>query len=57
MYTGTLINDLMAAVERAERRAAHTGRRQESAVEVELRMLEAMYFQQPQTERVMAGAA
>jgi len=57
MYTGTLIQDLMATVERAEQRVAQRARRQESAVEVELRMLEAIYSQLPQDQRVLAGAA
>jgi hypothetical protein len=57
MYTGTLITDLMATVERAERRVAQRARRQESPVEMELRMLEAMYGQSLQTEPEMAGAA
>jgi hypothetical protein len=57
MYTGTLIKDLMAAVERAEQKAAHMALRQESVVEMELRLLEAMYGQPLQTERAMAGTA
>jgi len=57
MYTGTLIQDLMATVERAEQRVAQRARRQESAVEVELRMLEAIYSQLPRDQRVLAGAA
>jgi len=57
MYTGTLIKDLMAAVERAEQRAAQKARRQDCAVEMELQMLEAMYSQPLQTQRAMAGAA
>jgi deoxyadenosine/deoxycytidine kinase len=61
MYTGTLINDLMATVERAEQRVAQRARRQEAAVDAELRMLEAIYTQTynqaRQQESVLAGAA
>ena len=58
MYTGTLINDLLAAVERAEQRAAVVKVcRQASAVAVELQMLEAMYGQPLRGEAAMAGAA
>ena len=72
MYTGTLIKDLMATVERvalrtqfaalrAEQNAAQKStqwaRRPQSPVELELQMLEAMYYQRPQSERTMAGAA
>jgi hypothetical protein len=56
MYTGTLISDLMAAVERAEWRAQQKSRKRETREEIELRMLEAMYGQLPQTQ-TMAGAA
>ncbi len=54
MYTGSLITDLMAAVERVERRAQQ---RREAREEMELRMLEAMYNQPQQSEAAMAGAA
>jgi hypothetical protein len=57
MYTGTLIKDLMATVERAEQRAAQRAHRQESAVEMELRMLEAMYSHALRNDAVLAGAA
>ena len=58
MYTGTMINDLMAAVERAEEHA----RQQETAEAMELRMLASMYTQpmctQPMhNEPSFAGAA
>ena len=52
MYTGTLIKDLMAAVERAECKAQQ-GR---VAEEIELQRLFEMQIPQ-QAERVFAGAA
>jgi hypothetical protein len=54
MYTGTLIKDLMAMVERAEQRAQQ---RREVREAMELRMLESMYYQPPQPQTAMAGAA
>ena len=51
MYTGTLINDLMATVERAEQRARQT------IEDKELRMLEAIYAAALQHEPVLVGAA
>jgi hypothetical protein len=54
MYTGTLINDLMATVERVE---ARTQQRRETVEEMELRMLEAMYAQPAQNQPAFAGAA
>jgi hypothetical protein len=54
MYTGTMIKDLMAMVERAERREEQ---RREIREETELRMLEAMYYEAPQQHTAMAGAA
>ncbi|HUO26188.1 MAG TPA: hypothetical protein VMU61_11000 [Candidatus Aquilonibacter sp.] len=54
MYTGTLIKDLMAMVERAECREQE---RREIREEMELRMLEAMYYEAPQPQTTMAGAA
>jgi hypothetical protein len=53
MYTGTMINDLMAAVERAE----HRSRELEAVETVELRMLASMYAQPMQGETVFMGAA
>ncbi|MGA8761894.1 MAG: hypothetical protein WB562_03310 [Candidatus Sulfotelmatobacter sp.] len=57
MYTGTLIKDLMATVERAEHRVEQRTRRQQSVDDINLRMLEAMYSQPLQTQPAMAGAA
>lgn len=54
MYTGTMIQDLMAMVERAERREEQ---RREVREAMELRMLEAMYYEAPQPQAEMAGAA
>lgn len=53
MYTGTLIKDLMAAVERAERRA----KQRRFAEEMELQTLFDLQTPQTQTEQVFAGAA
>ena len=53
MYTGTVINDLMAAVERAEHRA----RELEAVETVELRMLASISAQPMQGETVFMGAA
>jgi hypothetical protein len=55
MYTGTLIQDLMATVEAAERGAL----RKKQAEEMELqRMFELqVQFSQVQHERIFAGAA
>ena len=53
MYTGTMINDLMATVERAER----CTRELEAVENVELRMLASMYAQPMQDETVFMGAA
>jgi hypothetical protein len=55
MYTGTLIRDLMAAVERAEQSA----QQKRLAEELELRRLFELQSPQTQTqrERVWAGAA
>ena len=53
MYTGTMINDLMTAVERSE----HCTREQEAVETVELRMLSSMYAQLMQGETVFMGAA
>jgi hypothetical protein len=53
MYTGTMINDLMASVERAE----YCTREQEAIETVELRMLASMYAQPMQGEPVFLGAA
>jgi hypothetical protein len=53
MYTGTLINDLMATVERAERHA-----QQERVVdEMELGRMFDLQFPQMDSEPVFAGAA
>jgi hypothetical protein len=53
MYTGTLIHDLMATVERAERRA----RLQQTAEERELQQLFDLQVPVMQDERFYAGAA
>jgi hypothetical protein len=53
MYTGTLINDLMAAVERAERGALQ----KKLAEESELRRMFELQISEMQNERVFAGAA
>ena len=53
MYTGTMISDLMATVERAE----HYAREREAIETVELRMLASMYAQPMQSETVFMGAA
>jgi hypothetical protein len=53
MYTGTLIEDLMAVVERAERRAEQ----QRVADEVELRAIFAMQIPVTENEPVFMGAA
>ena len=53
MYTGTMINDLMATVERAE----HRTRGPEAVETVELRMLASLYAQPMQGETVFMGAA
>ena len=53
MYTGTLIKDLMAAVERAERGA----RQRRMADEMELQRLFELEAPQMQREDVFAGAA
>ena len=53
MYTGTMISDLMATVERAE----HCTRDPEAVETMELRMLASMYMQPMQDETVFMGAA
>ena len=53
MYTGTMINDLMATVERAQ----HCTRDPEAVETVELRMLASMCAQPMQAETVFMGAA
>jgi hypothetical protein len=53
MYTGTLINDLMATVERAERGA----QQKRIANEVELQRLFELQVPQMHSEQVLAGAA
>ncbi len=53
MYTGTLINDLMATVERAERRA----QRKQYAEEMELQELFSLPVPEMNHEPVFAGAA
>ena len=53
MYTGTMINDLMVAVERAEQ----CTREPEAFETVELRMLASMVAQPMQGETVFMGAA
>ena len=54
MYTGTLIKDLMATVERAERRGAQQKR---IVDEMELRRLFELQVPQMRSEPVLAGAA
>jgi len=53
MYTGTLINDLMATVERAERRA----QQKKIVDEMELRRMFELQLPQMHSEPVFAGAA
>jgi hypothetical protein len=53
MYTGTLIKDLMATVERAERSV----QLKKYAEEVELQQLSNMPVSERETESVFAGAA
>ncbi len=53
MYTGTLINDLMATVERAERGV----QQKRIADEVELQRLFELQVPQMHDERVLVGAA
>ncbi len=53
MYTGTLIKDLMATVEQAERRA----QQMRIADEMELQRMFELQVQETQYERVYAGAA
>ena len=53
MYTGTLIKDLMATVERAERRALQT----QIVDELELQRLFELQIPQMQSEPVLVGAA
>jgi hypothetical protein len=53
MYTGTLIKDLMAAVERAERSA----QLKRYAEELELQQLFDLPDSQMQSEPILAGAA
>jgi hypothetical protein len=53
MYTGTMIHDLMATVERAERRA----RQQQAAEERELQQLFDLQVPVMQDERFYVGAA
>jgi 20S proteasome alpha/beta subunit len=58
MYTGTMINDLMTMVERAEQRAQlKEQQRRETREEMEVRMLETMYSQPLHSQPMMAGAA
>ena len=53
MYTGTLIKDLMATVERAERAA----QRRDIVDELELQRLFELQIPQLQSEQVLVGAA
>jgi hypothetical protein len=53
MYTGTLIQDLMMMVERAERRA----KQKRTIDEMELQRLFELQVPQMQSEQVFAGAA
>jgi hypothetical protein len=53
MYTGTLINELMATVERAERRA----QQMRIVDEMELRRMFELQLSQMDDQQVFAGAA
>jgi hypothetical protein len=53
MYTGTLIKDLMATVERAERAA----QRRDTVDELELQRLFELQLPQMQNQPVLVGAA
>jgi hypothetical protein len=53
MYTGTLIRDLMAVVERAEQGA----QRKQIVDELELQRLFELQIPQMQSEQVLVGAA
>ena len=53
MYTGTLIEDLMAMVERVER----GGSRNDIADEMELRRMFELQVPQMHSEQIFAGAA
>jgi len=53
MYTGTMISDLMTAVERAEKRAEQ----KRIADEEELERMFCLEGPAPQDEQVLAGAA
>ncbi len=53
MYTGTLIKDLMATVERAERGALQ----KQIAEELELQRMFELQVSEMQRERIFAGAA
>jgi len=58
MYTGTLISDLMAAVERVELFSEFRTKQRCLAEEEDFqRFLAIQATQQPQTDRVFAGAA
>ncbi len=57
MYTGTLINDLMATVERAERRLEKRFEQKRKEEEAELRHIFELPSPQTQRERIYAGAA
>ncbi|HZW96616.1 MAG TPA: hypothetical protein VFF64_26975 [Candidatus Eremiobacteraceae bacterium] len=58
MYTGTLIKDLMATVERVERRAQQKRIVDEWIVdEMELRRMFGLQLPRTHSERVYAGAA
>jgi hypothetical protein len=57
MYTGRLIENLMAAVERAEARAEERARQKRLADEMELRPMFEFHNSQSHAEEIFAGAA
>ena len=61
MYTGTLIQDLMAAVERAEELAGQTAEKKETyrqiEEELELQVILAMQIPVMEGEHIFVGAA
>jgi len=57
MYTGTLINDLMATVERAEQRLEKRLEQKRKEEEAELRHIFELQSPQTRRERIYAGAA
>jgi len=57
MYTGTLIRDLMATVERAKLRAELRAEQQRIADEEELRAIFAMQIPLADSDKIFLGAA